>query len=210
MRIALLAVLAVALVGSVAEARITAWNCDDDGDNAIVMNTPSWEEVGQDGEGIWNYNLTMTGQQNWGPAHVEGDFTSDNQTLDPIVNILETVENDTTFDWTGYDFSIGMTKAFQIIGLTMPDNWTANITLPYDAPGGQTLPNGLGTGWLATVVFSKGALGDAVEIDSSADFGVKVKFVGSTQFCTEQTPTPEPVTALLLGIGGLLLRRARR
>jgi len=192
------AVMVLALALS-ARASIVDWNCADDGDGAIVMGTPTWNEVS--GE----YYLTMSGTQYWYPAHVEGDFTTDTE-LDPTVWLIETVENQTTFNWTGYIITIGMTKNFTISSVIAPDDWTWVINAPVS---GQPIPND-GTGWVGSVVYTYGGPGTEIAIGQSGDFGFKMSFLGSVAFCTEQIPTPEPTTLALLAVGALALIRRNK
>jgi hypothetical protein len=88
MRTSLFLLAAVLVAGSVAQADIIAWKCQDDGDGGIVMNQPSWSEPTA-GE----YKLEMSGVQNFYPAHMNGDFTTDTE-LDPTVWIIESVEKE--------------------------------------------------------------------------------------------------------------------
>ncbi len=188
------------LAAPFAKATITSWNCDDDGDGAIVMDTPVMTDLGG-GE----YELSMAGVQYWYPAHVEGDFTATPD--DPIVRFIEDIENDTTFAWTDYHIAIGMSNEFSILstGLMMPDGWTAVITAP---SSGQPLPNG-GTGWLGMIDYYMDS-GLPVAIGDIGTFGFKISFVGSIAFCTEQIPTPEPATIMMLGLGALSVIRRKK
>jgi hypothetical protein len=159
------------------------------------------------------WQLSMSGVQHgqyMSPAHVAGAFTTDTE-QDPIVRIIEAVTNDTDFAWTDYHITIGMTKAFSFVdsGLMMPDGWTAvtGTVLP-----GQPLPGDIspGMGWVGTINYYKGPTGLAVDIGNDGTFGLKVSFLGSTSFYTEQVPTPEPTTILLLGLGAMSVIRRRR
>jgi PEP-CTERM motif-containing protein len=96
------------------------------------------------------------------------------------------------------DFSISST-------VFAPAGWTSVITAP---TSGQTLPTG-GTGWVGIIDYYIGT-GDAVEIGETGDFGFKVSFLGDVAFCTEQTPTPEPATVILLAMGSAALLRKKR
>jgi hypothetical protein len=197
--LAFLSSILVLFAVSSVNASIVAWNCDDDGDGAIVMGTPSWAEVGSE------YELRMGGNQYTYPAHVQGDFTTDTP-LDPTVRIIEDVQNDTTFAWTDYHITMGMSHTFSFVesGLMMPDGWYAEV----GTVAAGTMPNG-GSGFIGTIDYYRGA-GDAIAIGDIGTFGFKVSFLGSIAFCTEQIPTPEPTTILLLGLGAMSVLRRRR
>lgn len=199
MRASVFLLAAVLAVGSVAQADIIDWNCADDGDGGIVMNQPSWSEVGPA-----EYMLEMSGTQYFYPAHMDGDFITDTPD-DPTVWIIQTVENQTDFTWTDYHIAIGMDKPFDIIGVVAPLDWTWVVSQPV---AGQPLPSHTnpGTGYVGTVDFFAGT---PIPIGGSGNFGLVVSFLGSVSFCTEQIPTPEPTSLLLLAVGGLFLARKR-
>ncbi len=184
--LALLAVLTTS-----AWADIIGWTCQDDHDGALVMGTPGWSENAD------VYTMTAPCKQYWGPGNIEGDFTTDTPT-DPNVWILENVENDTTFAWTGYQFQIQMTKAFSITAVQTPDiSWGDTITQP-------VLTAGV---WIGEVDYAGGA---PIAIGDSATFGLKVNFSGSTSYYTTQTPVPEPAITGMLALGSLLALRRKR
>jgi hypothetical protein len=186
---------------STANAVITGWNCADDGDGAIVMNTPTWEDYGGS-----DYELSMTGIQYWYPALVEGDFTTDSPE-DPTVRIIEDISNDTTFDWTDYHIKIGMSQSFSFVssGTLAPAGWTAVLSAV--TPG--YIPNGGPMGYVGTINYYQSA-GDPIVVGYSGTFGFKISFLGNISYCTEQIPTPEPTTILLLGLGAMSVIRRRR
>lgn len=200
------AILCVLLLfaATTVNASIVNWNCADDGDGGIVMGPATLTPVG--GE----YDLTMSGVQHFLPAHMAGDFTTDT-TLDPTVRILQGIDNDTTFAWTDYHITIGMNNPTFAIsstsGLVMPAGWYAVVT----APVAGLMPNNGGPGYVGVIDYYIGT-GSAVGIGDSADFGFKFSFQGqlNTAFSTEQIPTPEPTTILLLGLGAMSVIRRRR
>ena len=153
------------------------------------------------------YDFTISGTQHFGPAHVSGDFCTDTE-LDPTVRILQDITNDTTFDWTDYHITIGMTKSFTISAPVAPAGWDATIIAPLP---NLPLPGDIspGTGWVGTINYVKGLSGDPVVITDDAIFGFKIVFTGTTNFYTAQTPTPEPTTITLLGLGAIALFRKR-
>jgi hypothetical protein len=199
---AILCILLLSFAVSTVNASIVSWNCGADGDGAIVMDygTTTLTPVGNE------YQLSMSGDQYWLPAHLQGDFTTDTQ-LDPTVRIIEDIGNDTTFDWTDYHITIGMSHTFSFVssGLLAPAGWTAVVT-PVTT---GLMPNGGPMGYVGTVNYYQSA-GDAIVIGDTGTFGFKVSFLGSTTFSTEQIPTPEPTTILLLGLGAMsVIRRSR-
>jgi hypothetical protein len=178
-----------------ASANIIGAQAADDGDGAIVC-TAVWDAA--------DSTMNIDGVQYWTPGHIAGSITTDTE-LDPTVWLVETVDNSTNFTWTDYHIAIGMNKAFSIIGVVAPPDWTWAITAP---ASGQQLPNQPpGTlGWVGTVDYYAGT---AIAPGQSGNFGLVVSFLGSVQFCTQQYPTPEPATLAILGLGGLTLLRKR-
>ena len=191
------------LAATTVNASITSWTCADDGDGAIVMGTPTWTVVDPV---THDYDLSMSDTQYRSQANVAGDFTTSDE-LDPSVRIIEDIDNDASFAWTDYHITMGMSHNFSFVtaGLVMPDGWTATVS---DVTAG-TIPNG-GSGYIGTIDYLKGPDGDAIAIGDTGEFGFKVSFSGTTSFCTEQNPTPEPATIGLLGLGAMALLRRRK
>jgi hypothetical protein len=190
------------LAATTVNASIVGWNCADDGDGAIVMGSATWTVVDPV---LHDYDLSMSGAQYRSQANVAGDFTTDND-LDPSVRIIEDIDNDASFAWTDYHITMGMSHNFSFVtaGLVMPDGWTATVS----AVTAGIIPNG-GNGWVGTIDYVNDT-GDAIAIGDTGEFGFKVSFSGSTSFCTEQNPTPEPATIGLLGLGAMALLRRRK
>src|SRR4030042_1482510 len=107
---------------SLVNAGITDWNCDDDDDGVIVM---TYVDLLEEAVGEYTLDIDCT-QALWDYGHIEGDFTVDG---DPSVRIIEDVLNDTSFAWTDYHITIGMTQTFSFVpsGLLVPAGWNATI-----------------------------------------------------------------------------------
>ncbi len=211
MRRVLLLLAIVAALASVAQADLIGYNCDDDGDGVISMNPveSEWLDLGPNGEGISQYRLNLFCQQHeFAAGHIEGDFTADPEDPDPIVYLVQSVDNYTDFIWTDYHITVGMDKPFTIISVMAPGDWTYSPIPPISSVAGP-LPSheNPGDGQIANVDFYAGT---PIEPGQSGIFGVVLQFTGSVNFCTEQYPTPEPATLGMLGLGALVLRRKRR
>lgn len=176
-------------MGALANADIIDWNCGDDGDGAIVMNSVTWDEP--------TYTMTCNGTQHWWPAHIRGDFTTDTE-LDPTVWVRNTVLNDAEvfpLIWTDYHINIYLNKEFTILdAATLPDWTVSNITQP----------SLVGSQWIGTVDYLAGT---PINVGDWGEFDVKISFMGSIAYTMELIPTPEPATMLLAGLGLLLVRR---
>ena len=201
---AILCILLLLFAVPTVNASIVGWNCAPDGDGAITM---SYTNLTFD-SGTGEYLLDMDGAQHGYPAHLAGDFTTD-ESGDPTVRILEGIDNDTSFAWSDYHITIGMNNITFAIsstsGLVMPAGWFAVVT----APVAGNMPNNGGPGYVGIIDYYIGT-GSAVAINDSADFGFKISFTGSTVFSTEQIPTPEPATVILLGLGAVSVIRRKR
>lgn len=190
----LIAGMLVLCAGAVANAEIVDWNCDADGDGAIVMNSIGFDDPTD--------TLTCNGTQHWKPAHILGDFTTDTE-LDPIVWARNTIFNDSEvapFSWTDYHINITMNKTFSILSTATMEGWTCNNI---------TQPTQSGSLWTGTVDFLKSGTGLPVNIGDWGQFDVKFSFLGSINFTMEMIPTPEPTTLSLLLLSGLALLRRR-
>lgn len=186
---------AVLGLAPIASAVLIDYDCEADGDGAIVVDSKNFT-----GEGSTEGTLTMVSRQFRTPAHITGEFLT-NDEEDPSVTLTEEVFNNTGVQWTGYQFYIYMNKWFEISEpITKPDGWTYTITQP--TTGDYAFPHDMGTGWVGLVEYTKGT-GMPIASGSSGNFGMKVSFEGGVLFVTEQIPVPEPISILMFTLGGL-------
>lgn len=198
------ATMAVVLAGGSAHAAITTWDIANDGDGAIDCTASPFSTS------LWNptdqaYEITIVGNQYWGPGHMVGDIAT-NTIEDPTMKIRNIIDNafDYEFDWTGYLVSISMNNSFTISNAVVntPGNWASPVV---------TQPTLVGGKYVGSVSYTGGT---PVGQDETLDFGYWISFSGKTayNFCQEMTPVPEPATMslLLAGLGAACLRKHRQ
>lgn len=198
----LFGVMAVALVASCASAAITGITFVADTDGAIVVpqsQAPQWS--GSSGSEV------VSGVQHAWPAQLVGQVTASDD-LDPTINSVQNVLNDTGFTWTAYTLNLYMNKPFTLDLATGPANWSLTA-IP--ASSGSFLDSD-GNVWtdMATVNYHSNGPAYNIHNGDSGQFGVTFSFAGSSFYTIELIPVaPEPVSLMLLAVGGLLLARKR-
>jgi len=183
-------VVAAGLFGwSLANASVTGvtdWNYS----GAIYCYSPLWDSTG---------NIGIEGYQS-GAAQMSGTITTSDP-LDPTLTIATSIDNDSSFAWTGYIVNVSLGTSFTILSASVsaPPGWTASVTQP-GAPVA-----GIYTGTINYVGGTPVAIAPAS--DSELDFTYQVMFSGSTSYSLTEsvTPVPEPAAFGLLVLGGLLL-----
>jgi hypothetical protein len=177
----------------------------DDGDGAINC-TGTWaaNPLWTPGSELDAGTMSIVGQQYWGPGHVGTEGLDDTAYFavngDPTVKLITSIDNDTTFAWTGYHVNVYMDQPFTLSVPTVTyDSWTvANLgTYPLSAAlvGGQ---------YVATIDYVGGS---PLPIGDTLDFSYKLTFTGSVHYCQEMFPIPEPgtIALVLTGLVGLVI-----
>lgn len=180
------------------------WSISD----ASVTSVPTWSYGG----GFYCYAPSLstdsyTGAQSLGITGTQSGIGSLGLSIltdtadDPTLTINESINNQSSFVWTGYILNVSMDQSFSInsAGVIAPAGWTATIT----APSGPVA--GIYTG---TIDFMSGTpVGIYPGPDSTLNFGYQITFSGTTQYnLTESAnPVPEPSASSLLMAGGLFI-----
>ena len=169
--------------------------------HANVTSIPTWNNSG----GIYcnasldtaDQTATVTGNQ-WSSSGAMGLTLITDTTTDPILTINESINNTSSFAWTGYIINVAMNESFSInsAGVIAPSGWTANIT----APSGPDI-NG---NYIGTIDYIGGA---PVAVNGLFDFGYVIQFSGLTQYSLTESVTavPEPGALIWVMAGGLLV-----
>jgi hypothetical protein len=172
--------------------------------------TPQFTASGNGGEDF-TFNSP---QESSGTLWLTSDVPLSDPT-DPILTINASVNNDSSFVWTGYILNLQMNQTFSInsANVTSPSGWSDNITQPSG-------PDGNGN-YAGTIDYFVTAGGTPVPFspaqDNTFSFGYQIQFDGTTSYSFTQTatPVPEPSTigfllagCLLFG-GRMLFKRAQ-
>jgi hypothetical protein len=173
----------------------------DDGDGVIVCTSNFLQPITEEGESVYPINVVGEHCDHTNcdvpelRGHIVGDF---NVNDDPTLKIINSIDNDTGFDWTGYTVQVTMPISFTIpaAAVTTPSDWTvASIAAPsYDIGSGK---------WIGLITFAGGTPVHTTN-DETLEFWYKLNFTGSAPaYCIEMTPVPEPGTLALLAFGAI-------
>ena len=110
---------------------------------------------------------------------------------DPVIHVVKTVTNNSTFVWTDYHVEITGSQGVyydpnsatsDVFGTIVENGWQIDFYAPNSVPIGN---------------------------DVTLEFDIVVP-EGEFTFDIDQTPTPEPVTLTVLGLGTVVLLKFRR
>jgi hypothetical protein len=192
-----------------ANASIVSWKCTNDGDGAINCVASNWENPSP---GL--YDMTISGDQFWGPGDMSGTFTTDSSG-DPALFITNAIDNDTAGAWTAYEADVAMSSTFTLSldSVTAPAGWSVTLLSPVTL---DTNPSDANYGLYVGSIFMSGT--PTIPVGGELDFQYLMSFAGtpngSFSFHETLTPTlvPEPTSLGLLVLGGIgmMTRRHRR
>jgi hypothetical protein len=110
--------------------------------------------------------------------------------VDPVIHITKQINNDTGFAWTDYHLQISGQGAAYVPGSATSDRFSTIVE------------NGNNIDFFSPLI---------VPVNDSVTLGFDIKVPSGTfSFSISQTPTPEPATIGLLGLGALTIIRRRR
>lgn len=182
----------VALLTLPAQSAITDVTYQADGDGGVVC--PSYQWPGGD-------SVSVYGDQYCQPGHILFNVSTDTE-QDPTLALLNAIDNDTGFAWTGYEVDIWMNKTFSISGPTvlLPPSWSVSSV---DQPvlgtayqDGVAIPNV----YIGKLFFSGSS---PIAVGGTLEFAFSISFSGSASFTEQLVPVPEPSLGFL-GIGAIL------
>lgn len=201
--------LMMALIGQVCwlQAGITGWDVQDDGDGAVTCDpTVGSSYIESDLGSDYHLLLEISAAQCRAPGHIQGTVLTDTAE-DPILTLVTSVANDTTFAWTAYQVNVSMNNPFTLFDeqVTTPLGWSATVTQPQ-----ETAPSS--GEWAGSILFAGGA---PIQVQETLAFQYSMFFEGKTSyaFTQEMIPVPEPsafgAIAGALLLAGVVCRRRR-
>jgi hypothetical protein len=194
------AIAAIApFVGSTARADITSQTFWDPQGDQVSTSESNWQDIsGPD------YSVDLSGSQTGGGV-VDGTFDTNSPT-DPSLFIMNSLTNDSSFAWTGYQVGVVLSNPFTLssIAATTPADWT------YSAGPEILNPSGPYAGQYEELLTFSGP--DTVPIGGTFAWQYNLSFSGSESFAFTQvlSPVPEPASFGILAVGGFAMLGRRR
>jgi hypothetical protein len=197
--------------GSVANADFISLTCSNGNTGAITFNYGAGH--------TWNYGdttnyeqVSMSGTQS-APGSMFGSIVTDSAS-DPSLQFLTFIQNGSGLDWTNYQVLVFLSQPFTITNPTVevPGDWTVAYST------NSNFNAGIGE-YEGYINLSAGTTVSGNPDDpGTLEYSYKILFSGATGYTFSQdltpNPVPEPGTAGLLAMGGLLFglisRRMRR
>lgn len=178
-----LAILALVVFGvAAASAGVTEWSAWWVDNSPLDLEHSGWSfDWGTETWNVWERYVAPEIDESITGCGGQAD-------VDPLISIVKTITNDSTFEWTDYHVAVTGSAGVSYV----PGSATSNVF-------GTIVENGNMIDFFAP---NSVPIGGSVTIA----FDVQVPAGGFT-FDISQTPTPEPASALLFGLGALLLRR---
>ena len=180
------AVAGVMLFAGGAQAGIIDWNPEWTDSTPLDLDNSGWLAFDYDTNTWTVWENYVAGESDWAAVSCVGGTDSD-----PLIHVVKTVTNDSTFVWTDYHIEISGSEGVSYVsGSATSDVFNTIIesggTIDFYAP--NSVPIG----------------GDV-----TFEFDIIIP-AGGFSFDISQTPTPEPGTIVLLSLGALALIRRRR
>ena len=128
--------------------------------------------------------------ETWGAMGSVTSSTIGAADVDPFIHIIKQINNDSGFAWTDYHIQISGQGAAYIPGSATSDRFSTVVE------------NGNNIDFFSPLI---------VPVNDSVTLGFDIQVASGTfSFSISQTPTPEPATIGLLGLGALTILRKKR
>ena len=178
-----LGAIAIAVLAwvNVANAGITDWSANDDGDGAILC--PQCNNSFESNPDT----LNLVGDQCWAPGHILGSFTTQTGLDQETVTMHNTIGNCTGSAWPYYTVNLSMDEPFTINSTDSPPvvnnlgGWSATVVDPVQE----------GSEWVGHVDYS---CGTPLQSGGTFDCSYQIGFTGCVSWTQETVCVPEPST----------------